>query len=136
MIQYIYIVLYRMGTNEEMPFERARLKEMFAGLMEQKSRFDDITWPTLKTAVMQEGGDILDKTVPSFYRCDGIHSSLPYENAYKMGSLLQTQSLEAQARYGKTFATSKALDQATWLKNSAACWLKAAGACECFVVPL
>ena len=82
--------------------------------MEQKTRFDDITWPTLKTGIMSEGGDVHDKPLPEFYRCDGIHTSLPYENSYKMGSLVQIQSKEAQARHAATFATSKALDHVTW----------------------
>ena len=96
--------------------------------MEQKTRFDDITWPTLKTGIMSEGGDVLDKPLPEFYRCDGIHTSLPYENSYKMGSLVQIQSKEAQATHAATChlqGTRPRHLAATQESNRTSCRLKA-----------
>ena len=87
----------------------------YSSIMEQVTRFDDITWPELMSHLARE-----DKThtkvgedeLPLEYRCDDTEVVNPDANVHKL-SLLQMEAHHAQgSSTGATLAVSAALRQA------------------------
>ncbi|CAE7532575.1 unnamed protein product [Symbiodinium sp. CCMP2592] len=80
--------------------------EVFSGLLEQVTRFEELTWPILRSGLMlDEGGDMLldDFGMPEEYSCDGsVHEP----------ALLQLSSSAGEALKAGTLAMSAALHSA------------------------
>ncbi|OLP96072.1 hypothetical protein AK812_SmicGene21737 [Symbiodinium microadriaticum] len=86
--------------------------ETFASITEQVSRFDEITWPLLRTFLIAEGDEDEDNTLPDELRCDGAQNADPH-------SLAATAFLQREARaaeslgHAETLAMSSSLQRAT-----------------------
>jgi len=86
--------------------------ETFASITEQVARFEEITWPLLKGALIQEGDEDEDRTIPAELRCDGLEEADPH--ALAAPAFLQREARAAEGSvHAETLAMSSALQRAT-----------------------
>jgi len=88
--------------------------DAFASLMEQVRRFEDITWPLLKTALIGEHEPDVqtDSYVPEAYKCDGVQEADPHSLVSPAFVQIEAKAAEG-SEHSETLAMSSAMRHAS-----------------------